>query len=103
MTRILLFLATNVAILVVLTVVLRLLGIATTTPNVVEMIAVAEESNSLDQVLIGIADGLEKTTSRRLDLFVRLLEPIMLLILAAFVLFVVFALLMPVIKMSSTL
>ncbi len=72
-------------------------------PNVVEMIAVAEESNMLDQVLVGIADGLEKTTSRRLDLFVRLLEPVMLLILAGFVLFVVFALLMPVIKMSSTL
>jgi type II secretory pathway component PulF len=72
-------------------------------PNVVEMIAVAEESNSLDQVLVDIAEGLEKTTSRRLDLFVRLLEPFMLLILAGIVLFVVFALLLPVIKMSSTL
>jgi general secretion pathway protein F/type IV pilus assembly protein PilC len=71
--------------------------------NVVEMIAVAEESNTLDQVLIQIAESLEKSTSRRLDLFVRLLEPVMLLILAAFVLFIVFALLMPIIKMSSTL
>jgi type II secretory pathway component PulF len=71
--------------------------------DVVEMIAVAEESNTLDQVLVDIANGLEKSTSRKLDLFVRLLEPIMLLILAGFVLFVVFALLLPVIKMSSTL
>ncbi len=70
---------------------------------VVEMIAVAEESNTLDSVLIEIADGLERRTIRRLDLVVRLLEPMMLLVLAIVVLFVVVALLMPVIKMSSTL
>ena len=69
---------------------------------VCEMIAVAEESNTLDRVLIEIADGLEKRTFRRLDLVVRLLEPMMLLILASIVLVVVIALLMPVIKMSST-
>ena len=73
-------------------------------PNtVVEMISVAEESNTLDQVLIEIADGLERRTVRRLDLVVRLLEPLMLLILAAIVLCVVIALLMPVMKMSSML
>ena len=71
--------------------------------TVVEMIAVAEESNTLDKVLVEIADGLEKRTSRRLDLVVRLLEPIMLLFLAGAVLFVVIALLLPVIKMSSTI
>jgi type II secretory pathway component PulF len=70
---------------------------------VVEMIAVAEESNTLDRVLVEIADGLERRTVRRLDLVVRLLEPMMLLILAIIVLFVVIALLMPVIKMSSAL
>ena len=72
-------------------------------PTVVEMIAVAEESNTLDDVLVQVADGLEKRTTRSLDLFVRLLEPMMLLILAGVVLFVVIALLLPVIKMSSTL
>lgn len=71
--------------------------------TVVEMISVAEESNTLDKVLVEIADGLEKQTSRRLDLAVRLLEPILLLFLAGAVLFVVVALLMPVIKMSSTI
>ena len=39
------------------------------------MISVAEESNTLDQVLVDIADGLERRTSRHLDLMVRLLEP----------------------------
>jgi type II secretory pathway component PulF len=71
--------------------------------TVVEMISVAEESNTLDKVLVEIADGLEKQTSRRLDLAVRLLEPMMLLVLAGAVLFVVIALLLPVIKMSSTI
>ncbi|MCA9175555.1 MAG: type II secretion system F family protein [Planctomycetales bacterium] len=70
---------------------------------VVEMITVAEEANTLDTVLVEIADGLEKRTSRRLDLFVRLLEPVMLLIMAGIVLCVVIALLLPVIKMSSSL
>jgi len=71
--------------------------------TVVEMISVAEESNTLDKVLVEIADGLEKRTSRRLELAVRLLEPILLLVLAGAVLCVVIALLLPIIKMSSTI
>src|SRR5262245_21566442 len=70
---------------------------------VVEMIAVAEESNTLDTVLVGLADDLEKRTSRQLDLMVRLLEPLMLIGLAGVVLVIVIALLVPVIKMSTTL
>lgn len=72
-------------------------------PSVIEMISVGEESNSLDTVLPEIADSLEKTTFRRLDLFVRLLEPIMLLVMAILVLGVVMALLVPVLKSSTTL
>jgi general secretion pathway protein F/type IV pilus assembly protein PilC len=68
--------------------------------TVVEMIAVAEESNNLERVLNDIADSLERTTWRQLDLMVRLLEPIMLLLLAGVVLVVVIALLLPVLKMS---
>jgi general secretion pathway protein F/type IV pilus assembly protein PilC len=51
-------------------------------------------------VLNDIADSLERTTWRQLDLMVRLLEPIMLLLLAGVVLVVVIALLLPVLKMS---
>jgi type II secretory pathway component PulF len=69
--------------------------------DVVEMIAVAEQSNTLETVLPHIADSLERDTWRRLDLFVRLLEPLMLLLLAGIVLVVVIALLLPVLKMSS--
>jgi general secretion pathway protein F/type IV pilus assembly protein PilC len=70
--------------------------------DVVEMIAVGEQSNSLEKVLPHIAETLERDTWRRLDLFVRLLEPLMLLLLAGVVLVVVIALLVPVLKMSST-
>jgi type II secretory pathway component PulF len=71
--------------------------------TVVEMISVAEESNSLDTVLPSIADSLEKRTFRRLDLFVRLLEPVMLLVMAMLVMVVVLALLVPVIRSSTAI
>lgn len=69
--------------------------------DVVEMVAVAEESNTLETVLIEIANGLEKRTSRQLELFVRLLEPVMLLVMASVTLVVVMGLLLPVFKMGS--
>lgn len=70
--------------------------------DVVEMVSVGEESNNLEKVLLDIADGLEKRTARQLELFVRLLEPVMLLIMAGVTLVVVAGLLLPVFKMSST-
>lgn len=72
-------------------------------PNVVEMVAIAEQSNTLETVLTDIAEGLEKETWRRLDLFVRLLEPIMLLILASAVLVIVVALMLPMLKSAMAM
>jgi len=69
--------------------------------TITEMISVAEESNSLDTVLVEIADGVEKQTWRQLDLFVKLLEPLMLVLLAGVVLLVVVALLLPMMKISA--
>ena len=69
--------------------------------DIVEMVAVGEESNQLEKVLLDIANGLERRTSRQLELFVRLLEPVMLLFMAVVVLIVVAALLLPVFKMST--
>lgn len=69
---------------------------------VVEMIAVAEQANNLENVLLSIADSMERRIWRRLDLAVRLLEPVLLLILASMVLVIVAALLLPLLKMSST-
>jgi general secretion pathway protein F/type IV pilus assembly protein PilC len=69
--------------------------------DVVEMIAVGEESNNLEVVLLHISEGLEKRTNRQLDLFVRLLEPVMLLVMAGVTLLVVAGLLIPVFKMGA--
>ncbi|MGI9519710.1 MAG: type II secretion system F family protein [Pirellulaceae bacterium] len=69
--------------------------------TVTEMISVAEESNTLDTVLVSIADGLENRTSRKLDLMVRLLEPLMLLVMAIIILLIVIALIMPIMNMGS--
>jgi general secretion pathway protein F/type IV pilus assembly protein PilC len=72
-------------------------------PDVVEMITIAEEANALEKVLIDVADGLDKRTARNLELMVKLLEPIMLLLMAVIVGTIAVGLLMPVFKISSTL
>jgi general secretion pathway protein F/type IV pilus assembly protein PilC len=69
--------------------------------DVVEMITIAEEANSLETVLVNVANSLEKRTSRNLDLMVKLLEPLMLLVMAGVTLLIVMGLLLPVFKMGS--
>ncbi len=70
--------------------------------EIVAMIAVGEESNNLEDVLIDISDTLERRTNRELDLAVRLLEPLMLMVMAAVVLFLIIALLMPILLSSTS-
>ena len=69
--------------------------------EVTEMIAVGEEANNLEQVLIDIADATERNTARQLDLFVRLLEPVMLTVMAGLILFLCVALMLPILKSSG--
>ena len=69
--------------------------------SVVEMISVAEESNTLDTVLVGIADSLEKRNWRQLDLSVRFLEPMMLMLLGGVVLVLVIGIMTPIFKLST--
>ena len=69
--------------------------------SVVEMISVAEESNTLDTVLIGIAESLEKRNWRQLDVAVRFLEPVMLVVLGSIILVIVLAIMVPIFNMSS--
>ena len=71
--------------------------------DVVEIVAIGEESNQLEKVLIDVANNLEKRTARELDLFVRLLEPLMLMVMAGMVLLVVVGLLLPIFRMSSVI
>ena len=69
--------------------------------SVVEMIAVAEESNTLDTVLLDIANSLENRNWRTLDLTVRFLEPGMLIVLGGVILVLVVSLMLPIMKMSN--
>ena len=70
---------------------------------IMAMISIAEESNNLEKVLINVADGIDRRIGRQLNIMVRLLEPTMLLIMGAVVLFVLTALLLPVFEMSATM
>ncbi|WP_437226185.1 type II secretion system F family protein [Planctomicrobium sp. SH661] len=69
--------------------------------EIVEMIAVGEEANNLENVLIDISENLDRRTSRQIEMGVRLLEPLLLMMLAAVVLYVVVALLLPILQTSS--
>jgi general secretion pathway protein F len=71
-------------------------------PMIVEMIAVAEQANNLENVLLDAANNLERRTWRRLELAVRLLEPILLLIMASVVLLLVIAMLLPIMRKGQT-
>ena len=71
--------------------------------DVVEMIAVGEEANNLEQVLIGLAESIERRTQRQLELLVRMVEPALLTILAVVILFLVLALLWPILQSSALL
>ena len=71
--------------------------------DVAEMIAVGESANNLPEVLTAIAETVEKRVDRMLQLFVRFMEPMMLLALAGVVLFIFIALIVPMVKLSSTI
>ena len=69
--------------------------------EIVEMIAVAEESNQLDRVLVQVADTVERRTNRQVDTTVRLIEPIILVLMAIMVGAIALALLFPIFTMAS--
>ena len=71
--------------------------------EIVEMIAVAEESNQLEKVLIQIADTVERRTNRQVDQTVRLIEPLILVVIAAGIGFIALGLLYPIFSMARTL
>jgi general secretion pathway protein F/type IV pilus assembly protein PilC len=69
--------------------------------EIVEMIAVAEESNQLDRVLVQVADTVEKRTNRQVDTAVHLIEPIILVFMALMVGAIALALLFPIFTMAD--
>ncbi|MHC4992724.1 MAG: type II secretion system F family protein [Planctomycetota bacterium] len=71
--------------------------------DVVEMITVGESANNLPEVLGTIADTIEKRVDRMLSIFVRLMEPLMLMLLGGVVMFIFMALVVPMMRMSAAL
>lgn len=71
--------------------------------DVVEMISVGEQANNLPEVLITIAETIEKRIDRMLALLLRLMEPVLLVLLAGVVVFVFVALFLPMLRMSTAL
>jgi general secretion pathway protein F/type IV pilus assembly protein PilC len=69
--------------------------------EVLEMIAVAEEANQLEKVLLHVADAVERRTNRRVDTAVRLIEPLILVAVAAAIGFVALGLIYPIVTMAE--
>jgi len=71
--------------------------------QIIEMISVAEESNQLEKALLQIADTVERRTGRQVDLAVRLIEPLILVLLACGVAFFGVALIYPIFSLAGSL
>jgi len=71
--------------------------------EIIEMIAVAEESNQLEKTLLGIADTVERRTNRQVDLAVRLIEPLILVGMAGGIGFFGVALVYPIFSMAGAM
>lgn len=71
--------------------------------QILEMMAVAEESNQLEKVLLKVADTVERRTNQQVDQAVRLLEPVILVLLAGAIMFVALGVLYPIFTMARTI
>lgn len=71
--------------------------------DVVEMIAVAEESNQLEKVLLQVADNTERRVNRQVDMMVRIMEPLILVVIAGVIGFVAMGVLYPIFTMSRAM
>lgn len=71
--------------------------------DVIEIISIGESANNLDEVLITLADTLDARVGRILNTSVRLLEPLVLVILGVSLLFIIMALVIPLVMLTRTL
>ena len=69
--------------------------------DIVEMIRVGESANNLSEVLLTIADTIEARLDRLLNVAIRLIEPLLLVLIAGLVGMVAAGLLLPLTKLSQ--
>jgi len=70
-------------------------------PIVIQMIAIGERSGELETMLETLANSYEKEVSFTLDRLTSMIEPFMIVMLAGIVGFIVFAVVMPIIKIND--
>lgn len=72
-------------------------------PFVVQMVRVGEETGKLDKTLMGVVNFYQKEIKRAIDLFSRLLEPVMIIFLGAIVLMLAISVLSPLYSLLGTI
>lgn len=70
---------------------------------VVNMVDVGEETGELDKMLLKVADAYEVSVDRRIDALFKILEPVLLIVMAAFVGFIVVALFLPLMEIMQSM
>lgn len=70
-------------------------------PLVTHMIAIGEKSGQLEEMLENVAEAYDTAVDARVQLLTSLLEPIIIVVMGGAVAFIAFAILMPLIQMSS--
>ena len=70
-------------------------------PVVVQMVAVGEKSGELEKMLLKISDSFDRTVETRLTGLMALLEPVIILVMGLIIGFVVIAIMLPMLEMSS--
>jgi type II secretory pathway component PulF len=72
-------------------------------PVVVQMAAVGEETGTLPEMMLKVADGLDFEVDAGLTRFTSLLEPAMILVMGVVVGGMVLAVLLPIFQLSATI
>ncbi len=70
-------------------------------PVVVQMVAVGEKSGELEKMLLKISDSFDRTVETRLTGLMALMEPVIILVMGLIIGFVVIAIMLPMLEMSS--
>lgn len=69
---------------------------------VCNMVEVGEQTGELDGMLLKVAGAYEEQVKRKIDLFFRILEPVLLIVIAAMVGFLVVAMFLPLLRITSS-
>jgi general secretion pathway protein F len=72
-------------------------------PVVVQMVAVGERSGELEKMLLKISDTFDRSVETRITALMSLMEPVIILVMGLIIGFIVVAILLPILQMSSGL